>query len=144
MMKPWCDKYIGIPFVSKGRTDRGLDCWGLVHLIYKNECNIILPTYDHIDSTDGRAARDAMIAAARSDDWIEIEKQDLKDFDVIRMRSHYNHMGVWKAAVAHVGIVFRKKFIIHVEEGINVVCVPFTHPEVDERIISFHRHKGIA
>jgi cell wall-associated NlpC family hydrolase len=29
-------KYIGIPYAHKGRTMKGLDCWGLVKLIYKD------------------------------------------------------------------------------------------------------------
>ena len=35
--------FIGIPFVSKGRTFRGCDCYGLVKLYYKEVLNIELP-----------------------------------------------------------------------------------------------------
>lgn len=35
--------FIGIPFVSKGRTFRGCDCYGLVSLYYKEVLNIELP-----------------------------------------------------------------------------------------------------
>lgn len=36
-------RFIGIPFVSKGRTFRGCDCYGLVKLYYKEVLNIELP-----------------------------------------------------------------------------------------------------
>ena len=29
-------KYIGIPYAHKGRTMQGLDCWGLIKLIYRD------------------------------------------------------------------------------------------------------------
>ena len=37
------EKFIGIPFVSKGRTFKGCDCYGLVKLYYKEVLNIELP-----------------------------------------------------------------------------------------------------
>lgn len=36
------EKFIGIPFVSKGRSFRGCDCYGLVKLYYKEVLNIEL------------------------------------------------------------------------------------------------------
>ena len=36
-------RFIGILFVSKGRTFRGCDCYGLVKLYYKEVLNIELP-----------------------------------------------------------------------------------------------------
>lgn len=37
------DKYINIPYLDKGRSLNGVDCWGIIWLIYKEEKNIILP-----------------------------------------------------------------------------------------------------
>lgn len=37
------DKFIGIPFVSQGRSFRGCDCYGLVKLYYKEILNIEIP-----------------------------------------------------------------------------------------------------
>ncbi len=37
------EKFIGIPFVSQGRSFRGCDCYGLVKLYYKEVLNIELP-----------------------------------------------------------------------------------------------------
>lgn len=37
------EKLIGIPFVSKGRSFKGCDCYGLVKLYYKEVLNIELP-----------------------------------------------------------------------------------------------------
>lgn len=37
------EKFIGIPFVSKGRSFNGCDCYGLVKLYYKEVLNIDIP-----------------------------------------------------------------------------------------------------
>ena len=36
-MATWWQKYIGIPFVDRGRSMQGCDCGGLAWLIYKQE-----------------------------------------------------------------------------------------------------------
>ena len=36
-------RFIGIPFVSQGRSFKGCDCYGLVKLYYKEVLNIELP-----------------------------------------------------------------------------------------------------
>lgn len=37
------EKYINIPYKHLGRSFDGVDCWGLIWLMYKEEKNIILP-----------------------------------------------------------------------------------------------------
>ena len=42
----WAGDYIGIPFAAKGRTDAGLDCWGLVQRVLMEQFLIFLPSLD--------------------------------------------------------------------------------------------------
>jgi len=50
----WYNKYIGIPYQEKGRSETGVDCWGLVKLVYEKDFNILVPgftdSYEHQDT----------------------------------------------------------------------------------------------
>ena len=45
-------KYIGLKYKLKGRESSGLDCYGLVYLIYKEEKGIVLPDFNSIQYCD--------------------------------------------------------------------------------------------
>ena len=42
-------KYIGLPYKNKGRDFNGVDCYGLVYLIYKEEKNLKLLDFSNIN-----------------------------------------------------------------------------------------------
>lgn len=49
-MKIDIDHYIGIPYKLGGRTTAGIDCYGLVKLVYERERGIVLPDWS-VDET---------------------------------------------------------------------------------------------
>ena len=42
----WVNQYVGIPYADQGREQIGLDCWGLVRLVYQQELGIVLPGFE--------------------------------------------------------------------------------------------------
>ena len=45
------EKYINLPYKHKGRDFSGIDCWGLVYLVYKEEKNILIPNFTELQYT---------------------------------------------------------------------------------------------
>ena len=41
----WVEGYVGIPFKYNGASPSGASCWGLCHLVLKEQAGIDTPTY---------------------------------------------------------------------------------------------------
>jgi len=83
----WIDRYQRIPFKDDGRSYTGLNCYGLVYLVYKQELGIVLPIYSKTcpDSRD-EERKDKIIRAGLSmavDNWQEIKPVDVQCFDIV-------------------------------------------------------------
>jgi len=95
----WCAQYVGIPFVDKGRTRAGCDCWGLVRLVLAEQFGIALPDYAdaYIDAHDHASVADAVQAGLR-EGWTEIdharETPRCGDLLVIKIAARPWHCGL--------------------------------------------------
>ncbi len=108
----WVNKYIGIPFKEKGRSFSGVDCWGLVYLVYKNELQIELPTYiEFYESPDDRELLSELIAREQVNKWNKINDLDKKPFDGLLLTVSNTPY--------HVGIYIGEGQFIHCEKGVN-------------------------
>ena len=127
----WWAKYVGIPFLDGGRDMAGLDCWGLVRLIYAQELDIDLPDYGEV------SAKDLLRVARSLDDgserWLSVD--DPAEFDLVAMRFYD------RAWVGHVGVMVDARTMIHTEDKTAVAVVPVSHFSVRCRIASYRRLK---
>lgn len=48
----WVQDFVGIPYEQLGRSTIGIDCWGLVSLVYKARLAIALPDWAVDDEID--------------------------------------------------------------------------------------------
>lgn len=128
----WTDGYIGLPFLPDGRTKAGLDCWGLVQLVYREQKGIELPSYSGIYTADTveKLREIAEIMEMESVKWPRVDIP--QDFDVVRLR--------FSGRLAfHVGVVVGKDFL-HITQGIQSTVERLNSPVWKQKITGFYRY----
>lgn len=133
----WVNQYMSIPFREMGRDRRGVDCWGMVRIVLREQAGIEVPSHE-VNSFDGRAVLKAI--AAEHVTWQRIPLGEEQSFDVVVMRAHYAHEAKWYGAETHVGIVVTRGLVLHIEPKVGASCIAMDHPSVRERIRKIYRH----
>jgi cell wall-associated NlpC family hydrolase len=127
----WTDNYIDLPFKMDGRDHDGVDCWGLVRLVYLHK-GVNLPTYSGVfTSTSISALKNVSRAMAlESARWRKVETP--QDGDVVLLNG--------SGRPFHCGIVCGRTDMLHIEEGINSCVESFTGLKWKNRINGFYRY----
>ena len=122
----WQNKYIGIPFLDKGRDTNGIDCWGLARLVYKQEYNIDLPSFGNdYEANDTERMQDLL--AQYKEGW---EKIDAPVEGCIVL---FNIFGV----ESHMGIAISDTHFLHAREKYTSAIEAFDSVAWRNRITGF-------
>jgi cell wall-associated NlpC family hydrolase len=115
-MSHWSSAFVGIPYCDKGRSHGGVDCWGLVHLVYTEHLRRDgFPSYsERYASDEERQEISAIVAGeARSSIWQPVEGAP-QAFDVLFFR-----VGRWDS---HAGLALDGRRMLHVSaQGLQSV-----------------------
>ena len=65
----WSAAYVGLPWAEKGRDRAGLDCWGLVRLVYANALLIELPSYTEAYASVAERGEIGALMSTGSERW---------------------------------------------------------------------------
>lgn len=89
----WTVEYVGVPYKLHGRTKSGADCWGLVRLALVERFGKDVPSFtDEYFRLD--EAADAIVRN-RKDMVIAVEKPEVGDLVLMRIRNAPCHVGLW-------------------------------------------------
>lgn len=125
----WQNKYIGIPFLDKGRDTNGIDCWGLTRLVYKQEYNIDLPNFGtDYEANDTERMQDLL--AQYKEGW---EKIDTPVEGCIVL---FNIFGV----ESHMGIAISDTHFLHAREKYTSAIEAFDSVAWRNRITGFYKY----
>ncbi len=113
----WLNDYIGIPYELGGRSWDGLDCYGLVKLVYREEFGIALPDWltDKMDLSEKASTIENIVCSGA---FRPTETPDDGDFAVC-----YRHR-----AAHHLGLYFGGG-ILHAQNGAGVIYEMRSHFE---------------
>ncbi len=125
----WSNKYIGIPFLYKGRDIDGIDCWGLARLIYKQEYSIDLPSFSSdYESEDTLRMQD--LIAQYQEGWEQIDSPTEGCLVLFKI------MGV----ESHIGIAVSETHFIHCREGMDSAIESFDSFKWNKRIVGYYKY----
>lgn len=104
----------------------GVDCYGLVCLIYRQELGITLNSYDGIfvDQSALTMLKLAEEMNKERDNWLKGDTPQA--FDMIQLRTGRHAF--------HVGIMIDDKWMMHIEDGIDSVIESIKSPIWANRI----------
>lgn len=92
----WINEYVGIPYRWGGRDESGLDCYGLVKLVYANEYGIELPDWIGTE-IDLRGRENEISKAVTSGDFEELNEPVEGCFVVCYRSKVAHHLGLFYA-----------------------------------------------
>lgn len=123
------EKYIGIPYVEKGRDESGVDCYGLVRLIYKNELQIDLPSFS-AEYTQTDTARIEELIAQYKEGWEQTDEPVVGSIVLFRVFGNESH----------VGVVVSPTHFIHVRENQDSVIESLTSTSWARRKVGYFNY----
>ncbi len=108
-MTHWSAGYVGIPWVARGRDEGGLDCYGLVRLVYADRCGVLLPDYGGYVTARERREIDALIGGAIGiGDWLQVDRRAARTLDVAVFATG--------GLATHLGVMIDARRMLHVAE----------------------------
>jgi cell wall-associated NlpC family hydrolase len=96
-MLHWVHKYLAIPYRPGGRDRTGLDCWGLLKLVYREQFGIELPEMPLLAPYRVRDAA-GLLRSEQSTSWTELAAPIDGCGIGLSQRSALHHVGIWAAA----------------------------------------------
>ena len=131
MIPSWVKDYIGIPYKSQSKTTTETDCLGLVELVYRNVFNIVLPSYDHVNTNDLPNVAEKMLEEEESGRWLKIDKPETGCIVLINICGY----------PVHVGVVLDENNMLHSLKGHNSAIERFTGAKWKTRLEGFYRYE---
>ena len=118
----WSDEYVGIPWLWGGRTRAGLDCYGLVQIVYADVLGVYLPPHDY--GTPTAAGAIVVDEATRGRMWRPIDdpaELDVAIVDAVCRDPHRRRLarGPW-----HLVVRVDRDHVLHAAEPCGVVVQP--------------------
>ncbi len=132
----WANTYVGIPWLEKGRTRAGCDCYGLVRLALAEVFALFLDAEDqfyHSTALDCEAIQARFQQVTTTWPWQPVtppHTPQAGDVAIFVLARKY-----W-----HCGLLVTPSEVLHVREGCDAVIEPLAAPWWARRLEGIYRH----
>jgi cell wall-associated NlpC family hydrolase len=122
-------KYRSIPYKSKGRDFSGVDCLGLVALVYKHEKEILIPTYSAKYENANDVNLKSVLNQTNLMGWKKVNSAKLLTVCLWELRKRF-HVGI---CVSEYG-----NKMLHITELMEFAVIE----DIPSKIFNEHRFRG--
>ena len=130
----WPEAYVGLPYADKGRDRDGVDCWGLVRLVYAELMAIELPSHTQGYVSASELADVTRAIRGHMRPWAPVARPHPLDVVLLRLAG----------SPAHVGLIVGGGFMLHVHAGIDTALERIDTLVWRRRIVGYYRHVSMA
>jgi len=121
----WTDKYVGIPYVDGGRAMDGVDCLGLLVMVFKERHNIAFP--DPQCNAPEALRRGEAETQKKRFRCVQVAEEG----DVVLVRV--------KGRPLHIGYALNHFAMLHADHALGVCVEDFTAPRWSARVEGIYR-----
>ena len=132
----WVDRWVGLPFVERGRGPAEFDCWGLFRAAVLEQWGVDLPSHADAYTTEADRADLARIIEGSLDGWTEIPASEARLGDGVLIRVLGDE--------CHVGLVVAPGWMLHTFRGRDSTVEPLSAVAWRNRVVGYFRHAAIA
>ena len=123
--------FIGLPFKLHGRDRSGVDCWGLIRLVFADHLGIDLPAYEYSSAKEARAE----LVESEKTAWVQVSPDSARPYDVVLLRV--------SGLPLHVGVVIDPPRFLHILAGVEACLEKYTDMAWRNRLLGIYRHVGM-
>lgn len=125
-------KYLMLTYANKGRDIAGVDCWGLIRLIFKEERNITLARCDgYLDSEDKEQTEKVILSESLAH-WEQVNKPAKYDAVVFDLAGK----------PSHIGMMISDSEFIHALKGRGVTIERISNVLWRRRVQAYYRYSA--
>lgn len=131
-MTHWSRDYVGLPWAFAGRSRAGVDCWGLLWLIYRDVLGIQITSYaqETTDAPEREQIAALMAGELVKSPWRPVEQE--QPFDMVIFR---------RAGIdSHVGIVVSPGRMLHITHDTESRVERFDQGRWKSKLLGIRRH----
>jgi cell wall-associated NlpC family hydrolase len=132
----WAARWVGTPYRDHGRDEAGVDCWGLVVLIYRHELGIALPEYAGAYASPRERLEVAGLIQGEAPGWDRVPAGDERPGDVVLLQV--------RGQPCHVGIVTEPGWMLHAQSGSDTVHEPYERGRWATKVRAIYRYRPTA